>query len=186
MPTEHRLNIDKIMMETQLPDVMKEALSGTFIYGIHWDGHCLARGQLTNTALWQMRKMSRKYKEKRTKKLSEVIAPATGGFELMMQVAGNPGVIQQYTPRALKAWSDYFTYTRHFSFIKRPMFQSGIHLILIGWYLGDGSMRIRTTVVPHPEMLTGDDLMKVAKEYMENEAKSHPTTLPKAYKSTGV
>ncbi|MCG7884220.1 MAG: hypothetical protein AB2669_17590 [Candidatus Thiodiazotropha endolucinida] len=180
------MNTSKIKMETELSDGMKDALSGTFLYGIHWDGHCLARGQLTNRALWQMRKMSRKYKEKRTKKLSEAKSPATGGFELMMQVAGNPGVIQQYTPRVLKAWSDYFTYTRHFSFIKSPVFQSGIHLILIGWYLDDGSMRIRSTVVPHPKMLTDDDLMEVAKEFMATEAKEHPTTLPKAFKSTGA
>lgn len=168
-------------MKAGMPNAMKDSLSGTFLYQIYWDGHCLTRGQLTNRTIWQMRKMSRKYKEKRVKKLTDAKSPVVGGFELMMQVSGNPGLIEQFAPGVLKACSDYFTYTQHFSFIKKPMFQSGIHLILIGWHLDDGSMRIKTTAVSHPKMLTDENLFVVANEFMATEAKKHPTTLPKLF-----
>ena len=163
---------------------LKDILSGAFIYGIHWDGHCLARGQLTNRALWQMQKMSRKYKDKRTGKLQEFKSPAVGGFELMMQVAGNKAAIQELSPRVLRAWSDYFTYTRHFSFIKSGMFSAGVHLILIGWYVSDGTMRIRSTVVPHSKLLSDPELVDIAKEFMKKEKDEYPNTLPASYSET--
>lgn len=176
--------MSRILQQSELSSDVRDALSGAFIYGISWDGHCLARGQLTNRALWQMRKMSRKHKDKRSKMLQESKSAAAGGFELMMQIAGNPAAIQELSPRALRAWSDYFTYTRHFSLIKSEMFPAGIHLILLGWYLENGSMRIRTTVIQHPKMLTDHELVVVAEEFMKKEQLEHPEYLPRAFPQT--
>lgn len=176
--------MNNILQKSELSPDARDALSGAYIYGISWDGHCLARGQLTNRALWQMRKMSRKHKEKRSKMLQETKSAASGGFELMMQVAGNPAAIQELSPRALRAWSDYYTYTRHFTFIKSEMFPAGIHLILLAWYLKDGSMRIRATVVQHSKMLTDDELVAVAEEFMKKEQLEHPEYLPRAFLQT--
>jgi len=142
-----------------------DSLSCTYIYGISDDGYCLARGQLTNATIIQMRRLSRKYRKKRSKKLLEAKSPAIGGFEIMMQIAGNPVVIEQYTQHVLKAWSSYLTYTRTFGYIKRPLFLAGIHLILIGSYRDDGSMRIEMTAVPSPNLLTDEDLKEIAKEF---------------------
>ena len=172
--------------ESELPEEAKNALSGAYVYGLSWDGNCLSRGQLTQKALWQMRKLSRKYKEKRNKKLLVAKSPAIGGFELMMQMAGNPIAIQQNTPMVLQAWSDYFTYTKQFSYIKNQMYQTGVHLVLIGWYLENGSMRIRPTITVHPGMLSEGELQKIANAFMKQEAVDHPDKLPKRFSITKV
>lgn len=165
----------------EVPDNMREALSNTYIYGLDWQGNCLARGQLTHRAIWQMRKMARKYSGSRTTKLEEAKQPARGGFELMMQLAGHQSISQQYTPRVIRAWADYVTYTRQFSFIKSSLFQAGVHLIVFGWYTNAGIMRLRTTIVPHSHMLTEDELKRVASTFIAEESKSFPDLMPSGF-----
>ena len=164
-----------------IPGSAQDELSGAFIYGLHWDGHCLARGQLTRKALWQMRKLSRKHSDKRISKLAEVKSPAIGGFDLMMQASGNPAFTQKCTPMVLKAWSDYFTYSKKFSYIKSHLFQSGIHLIIIAWYSHQMSFQMKTVVVPYPRMLSNDQLEVISKEFMRQECEQGSNKLPKDY-----
>lgn len=163
------------------PSVNEESLSGAFIYGLHWDGHCLARGQLTRKALWKMRKLSRKHSEKRIIKLAELKSPAMGGFELMMQASGNPAFTQKYTPMVLKAWSDFFTYSKKFSYIKSHLFQSGVHLIIIAWYSQQMSFQMKTVVVPYPRVLSIDQLEVISKEFMRQQCEQGSNKLPKDY-----
>lgn len=166
---------------SEVPACVKDALSNTFIYGVDWEDHCLARGQLTHRALWQMRKMSRKYAGERSIKLEEAKKPARGGFELMMQLAGHRNLSQQHTPKVIGAWADYFTYTRQFGQIKSSLFQTGVHLIVFGWYTKKGIMRLRTTVVPHPHMLGDDELKQVAAIFLSEESRNFPDTLPNEF-----
>lgn len=161
-----------------VPERVSEVLSNTFVYGVDWQGNCLARGQLTQRALWQMRKSCRKHSGDRTAKREEALKPACGGVELMMQLAGHENMSHQYSSRVIRAWADYLTYTRQFSFIRNSTFQSGAHLIIFGWYTKTGTMRLRTTVVPFPRMLTADELKEVAAIFMTDESRNHPEVMP--------
>jgi len=164
-----------------LSENTQDQLSGAFIYGLHWDGHCLARGQLTRKALRHMCKLSRKHREKRISKLADSKSPAIGGFELMMQASGNPAFTQKYTPMVLKAWSDYFTYSKKFSYIKSHLFQTGVHLIIISWYSHQMTFQMKTVVVPYPRMLANDQLEVISKEFMRQEFEQGSNKLPKGY-----
>lgn len=158
-----------------------DQMSGAFVYGLHWDGHCLARGQLTKKALWQMRKLSRKHSGKRIAKFAASKSPAIGGFELMMQASGNLAFAQKHTPIVLEAWSDYFTYSKKFSYIKSYLFQSGVHLIIIAWYSPQMSLQMKTVVVPYPKMLCDDQLEVISKNFMRKEFEQGSNMLPKDY-----
>jgi hypothetical protein len=160
---------------------MQDNLSNTFIYGVHWDGHCLARGRLTTPMLYEMRRQSRKYKTKRQKKLEATHGPAAGGFELLMQVTGNEDLAKRYTSMVIEAWGNHVAFTRQFQNLKMPLFDAGIHIFLFGWYGPEGKIHIEPAFTHHPIMLNDEEIIDVSKAVMESVRKERKLILPKGF-----
>lgn len=156
-------------------------LSNTFIYGVHWDGHCLARGRLTIPMLYEMRRNARKYKSKRQKKFDATHSPAAGGFELLMQVIGNEHQAKQYTSMVIEAWAKHVAFTREFQSIKLSVFDAGIHIFLFGWYGPNGKIHIEPAFTHHPVMLNDEEIIQFAKVVMDKVAIEKKTVLPRKF-----
>lgn len=156
-------------------------VSKTIVYGVHWDGRCLANAPLSNLMLEEMRSNSGKSKDIRRKGMEAHYTAAASGFELLMQVIGKQYLARQYISMAIEAWATYISYTEQFRCIKNPLFDTGLHIALFGWFTKSGKIHIEPAYTHQPELLDHKQLIQLARGNMQKIEENQPSALPANY-----
>lgn len=160
-----------------------QPLSKTWVYGVTWDGERLAVGHLTSQSLWQMRTNARKNQKKRVEYKAQSRSAAVGGFELMLQIAGNAKLISEASPKVILAWAEYLTYTKLFKELRDIVFPEGVHLILIGWATQDGHFHLKPKIAVFERILTAEQIKEIVNGVMADEFMNRPHLIPIDYKA---
>jgi hypothetical protein len=65
-------------------------------------------------------------------------------------------------PKIIASWSEWFSFQRQFSHVKRRLTEHGLHLVIIGSHKA-GVTKMRPAITVYPEMLSDADLQELAK-----------------------
>ena len=159
----------------------KALLSDTYIYGCTWDGEPLLLGRLTAGKVFQLAGEEKKHRTKRQRALESRRSRAVGGFELAMQLISTQADVQKSAPLIIEAWANYAAHTKVYAQLNQYRHDQGTHIVLVGWYLKSGKLRIKTEIALNDSQLTAEQIKHVAYCAMEKAYVETPDEMPEGY-----
>lgn len=139
--------------------------SNTYLYVAHRaTGDTLFTGRLTVDRLQEMRLDHKKNRRKLRARSSETLRFARGGFEILLQLAGNLEALPDKVLLAVNSLLDFAKYQPDFAVLDDRCFNYGLHIVLFGEYNGASKIRLTMKTVLHNRELTAEDIKSILAE----------------------
>lgn len=162
--------------------VKSQILSDTYVYGATWDGELLLQGRLTAGSVFSLAREEKRYRSQREKALKVKRSRAVGGFELAMQLVSTKTELETSAPLIIEAWMNYAAHTKIYSQLNQYRHKEGVHIVILGWYLKDGSLKLKTEIALNEHRLTPEQIKHVAYCGLEKAYAEAPDSMPEGYK----